>query len=264
MSNKRARLATVTQDESMSSYTSGNQVYGGGYARKYSRKYYGKKYNGKGYRVPYAAIYRAIRSSHWKNRETKMISAFASEVTINTVTTIARIIDFPVPNIGTAANQRTGNKIDMVGIKVNILMHNNNTLPVGVRFLILKVPQGNKYTNTDIEQNLFEASSGGLPEVSAVPNGTTSDLVRQVNRGELTVLRDKTNMLMSTNVDTGMSRDVVYIKTPGVMIFDDSDFQQQLTPRFVMAFCPRQLNADEGLGANVELSYTVTMYFKER
>lgn len=264
MSYKRARVASITQDESMSSYTSGNQIYSyGGYARKYPRKY-GRKYTGKGYRVPYAAIYKAIRSAHWKNRETKMISAFVAEQTINTVGTVAQVNNFPVPNIGTAANQRTGNKIDLVGIKLNIIMHNNNTLPVGVRFLILRVNQGNKYLNTDIQANLFEASSGGLPETSAAPNGTASDLVRQVNRGEFTLLRDKTNMLMSTNVDTGVSRDMVYIRTPGVMEFDDSDFQECLTPRFVFVCVPRQLNNDEGLGANVELSYTVTMYFKER
>jgi len=234
----------------------------GGYSQSRSRPT--RKYKGKRGGMSSRAVYGAIKRYNWKLRETKMISAYLDEQTLNTLSTTVDIVDFPAPALGPCANQRIGNKIQGVGIKINMLFHNNAAVPVFVRMILLKVPQGDAYTNSTIRANILELSTpGGSGEVSAPVNGRLTDITRQINRGEMIVIRDKVITLNGTSVDTGVSMQQFYVRTPHMYHFADSDFTLPINYRYVIALIPRQANADESLGSTVEYTYTLTTYFKD-
>jgi len=262
MSLKRSRtgsFAVVTQDAGFSANV---PSYGGGYARPRSKGY--NKLSRKSSRMYRPNLNAAIRSYNWKQRETKMISAFQSEATMSTLTTLAEIVEFPAPALGSAANQRLGNKIDGVGIRVKLLLHNNGSIPVHVRFLILKIPQGERFTNSQILNELFDSSSPGTtPETSAAPTGLTADLIRQINRGEIIVIRDKVIPLLSSSVDTGIAMEDVYVRTPGRITYPDSAQTTSVNDRFVFVMIPRRSDNDESLGTTIEFTSQVTKYFKD-
>jgi len=183
---------------------------------------------------------------------------------MNTLTTIAEVVNFPVPGLGTAANQRVGNRIEGVGIKIKLLLHNNTSVPIHVRFLILKIPQGQRMDNARIQSELFETSgSTAVGETSASPVGPTADLIRQVNRGEIQVIRDKVVPLNASTVDTGMAMEEIYVRTPGMFVFPDSDTTEPIDNRFVFVLIPRRSDNDEATGSNVEFTFCVTKYFKD-
>jgi hypothetical protein len=214
--------------------------------------------------MSYSSIYNTVKRINWKNRETKMISNYVAEQTINTLTTTAAVYAFPAPGIGTAANQRLGNKMDGVGIKANILFNSNASLPILVRMLILGIPQGVQFTDADVVANLFDLSvPASSPETSAAPTGSITDINRVINRNELKVIRDQVVPLNSNTVDYSFAQRELYVRTPGRIVFDDSDQSQPTTMRYVMVFIPRQANADESTGSNVEISYVLTNYFKD-
>jgi hypothetical protein len=264
MSLKRSRtgsFALVTQDSGFQSGASGYSS--GGYAARRAKGY--KKSYRKGTRMRPSNIASIVRSINWRQRETKMISFFQEERQMNTLSTLVDTLDFPVPAIGTAANQRVGNRIDGVGIKLKLLMHNNTSVPVHVRMLILKIPQGERFTNTQIAGELFEQSSPGTtPETGSLPSLSGADLIRIVNRGEIIVLRDKVIPLLGNTVDTGIAMEECYIRIPGRITFPDSAFSQQIGPRYLFCLLPRRSDNDENLaGSIVEYSFSVTTYFKD-
>lgn len=237
------------------SYTSG------GYAKSGSRR---KSYR-KGSGMSYRNVYNTIKRYNWKTRETKMLSTYVAEGLINTVSASgAYVYPFPAPVIGTAANQRIGNKVDGVGIKANIIFHSNVGITTVCRMLIIGVPQGANFFDSDIIANLFDLSQPStLAEVSAAPTGLLSDINRQINRNDLKVIRDEVVPLYGTSIDTGFAQRIKYVKTPGRIVYQDSDPAQPMTMRYVMVLIPRQGNADESTGSNIEISYALTMYFKD-
>jgi len=262
MSLKRSRtgsFALVTQDAGFSANV---PTYGGGYARPRTKG--GSKTYRKSSRMYRPNVTSAIRSFNWKQRETKMISAYFTEVSMNTLTTLGEVIEFPYPALGTGANQRVGNKLDGVGLKVKLLFHNNNSIPIHVRFLILQIPQGERFTNTAILNELFDVSTpGNVPETATAPAGNTSDLIRSINRGEIKVIRDKVVPLLSSSVDTGIAMEDVYIKTPGRVTFADSAQTTPINNRYIVVLIPRRSDNDEGMGSTVELTGVVTKYWKD-
>lgn len=263
MSLKRSRtgsFALVTQDAGFSANV---PSYSGGYASRPRSKGYNKLAR-KGSRMYRPNVYGAIRSYNWKQRETKMISAFFTEISLNTLTTSAELIEFPYPALGSAANQRLGNKIDGVGLKVKLLFHNNNSIPIHVRMLILQIPQGERFTNSAILNELFDVSTPGTtPEAAGAPAGNTSDLIRQVNRGEIKVIRDKVVPLLSSSVDTGIGMEEVYVRTPGRITFPDSAQTTPIANRYIIVLIPRRSDNDESMGATVEVTGHVTKYWKD-
>lgn len=214
--------------------------------------------------MSYGSIYNTVKRINWKNRETKMISNYVAEQNINTLSTVAFVQGFPSPALGTSANQRVGNKIDGVGIKANILFNSNASLPVLVRMLILGIPQGTNYTDGEITANLFDLSIPGTSgEVSAAPTGRVTDINRQINRNEIKVIRDQVVPLNSNTVDYSFGQRQLYVRTPGRIVFPDSDFTNQMSMRYVLVLIPRQANDDESLGSTVEVSFALTTYFKD-
>jgi len=215
--------------------------------------------------MSYGGVMASIKRYNWKNRETKMISNYISEQQISTVSGQGvYIIPFPAPAIGTGANQRVGNKIDMVGIKVNILFNSNASLPLVCRMLILGVPQGSNFFDSDVAANIFDVSIPATSaEVSGGCTGFLSDINRQINRNELKTIRDQVIPLNSNTVDFSFAQRIIYVRTPGRATFHDSDLSQPQTMRYVMALMPRQANADESTGSTIECSYSLTTYFKD-
>jgi len=234
----------------------------GGYSQSRSRP--SRKYKGKSRGMSSSAVYGAIKRYNWRLRETKMISSYLEEQTLNTLSTTVDIINFPAPSYGPAANQRIGNKVQGVGIKVNMLFHNNAALPIFVRMLLLKVPQGDGYSDSSIRSNIFDQSApGNVPDTSAPTNGRLTDITRQINRGEMAVIRDKVIVLNGTTVDTGVSMQQFYVRTPHMYEFADSDTTLPMNTRYVIALILRQANADESTGNTVEYTYTLSTYFKD-
>lgn len=264
--SKRARtgsysmLSTVTQEESTSANV-GVSRYSGGYA--YKRTGYKKKPK-RSYRgVSYYDVTRAIRVANWKSRETKMLNVYLDEINLSTIVA-GDVRPFPTPALGTAANQRMGNKIDGVGMKLSVIFNNNASTPVYIRLLILKVRQGDVFNDTAVLQNLLDLSSPGTsPETSGGPTGRLSDLNRQINRNEFTVIRDKLICMDGDGQDTGVASEVIYFRTPGRVTYGDSDWLQPISPRYVFVTMCRQANSDENLGSTVEMTYAATNYFKD-
>lgn len=263
MSLKRSRtgsFALVTQDAGFSANSSSYSS--GGYARPRSKGY--NKLGRKGSRMYRPNVNAAIRAFNWRQRETKMISTFSSENVMNTLLPLSYVIPFPVPQLGTGANNRTGNKIEGVGLKMKLLLNNNASLPILVRVMIIRIPQGDKFTDAQVSSALFETSSTSVPEVSAAPTGLTADLIRQVNRGELQVIRDKVVPLLGTSVDTGVAMEEVYVRIPGIITLPDSNALTQMSARYVVVMLPRRSDSDESVGSVVEYSITLTKYFKDK
>jgi hypothetical protein len=215
--------------------------------------------------MSYRSVYNTIKRYNWKNRETKMISVYAAEQNISTVSGAgAYVYSFPSPAIGSAANQRQGNKIDGVGIKVDIIFHSNVGITAVCRMLILRVPQGYRLSDADIISNLYDLSTPATsPETSAGPTGQLSDINRQINRNELQVVRDEVIPLYGTTVDTGFAQRIKYCRIPGRITYDDSDLVQPMSARHVLVLIPRQGNADESTGSTIEISYALSTYFKD-
>jgi hypothetical protein len=64
-------------------------------------------------------------------------------------------------------------------------------------------------------------------------------------------------------VDYSFAQRQMYIRTPGRMVFPDSDATNPMTMRYVLVLIPRQANADECTGSGVEVSFALTTYFKD-
>lgn len=251
--------ATQTQEANLGGSTSSS----GGYSQS-RRPYTSRKYKGKSRGMSTGAVYGAIKRFNWKARETKMIANYADEQTLNTLGTTVDIVNFPVPAYGSANNQRIGNKIQGVGIKINMLFNNNAAGPIFVRMILLKVPQGDSYTDSSIRSNIFESSfPGNVPDTSLPVNGRLTDITKVINKGEMIVIRDKVIILNGNSVDTGVSIQQFYVRTPHMYEFADSDQTLPLNARYVIAMIPRQCNADESTGSTVEYTYTLSTYFKD-
>lgn len=262
--SKRLRTdsyAVVTQEQG---YSAGSSLGGsGGYPRTFRKNTGGKPYR-KGRRMPMGSVYAAIRSYDYRTRETKMRSVYEAEQSLLTVAP-AVYIDAPVPFLGNAANQRIGNKIQAVGFKTNILFHNNGALPVIVRMLLLQIPQGDRFTNTNLADNLFDVSTpGSNVQVDSGLLGSNTDIVRVVNRNDVVVLRDKVIPLNGSTVDTGYAQYSCYCKLGYDQMFPDSDVTQPLNKRIVMVLIARQSNSDESLGTTIEYSHSTSLYFKDK
>lgn len=215
--------------------------------------------------MSYGAVYNTVKRINWKNRETKMISNYVAESVINTVSASgAYVYNFPAPALGTSANQRIGNKIDGVGIKCNLLFNSNASLPILVRMLILAIPQGTNYTDGEVIANLYDLSIPATSvETSGAPTGRVTDINRQINRGELKVIRDQVVPLNSNTVDYSFAQRELYVRTPGRITYPDSDITNPMSTRYVLVLVPRQANDDESTGNTVEVSYVLTTYFKD-
>jgi len=263
--SKRARSGSFsftsnTQTADLGGSSSSQSRTGSGRRSQVSRKYKGKPRG-----MSASSVYNAIKRYDWKSRPTKMISASANELPINTISTTIQLVNFPVPALGPAANQRIGNRISGVGIKINCLLHNNAALPVYVRMVILKIPQGFAYTDGEIRSEFYDLSTPGTSiDTNSAASGRLDDITRQINRGEIVVIRDKVIVLNGTSVDTGVSLQDIYVRTPHDINFPDGDFTEPTNDRYVCAFIPRQTNADESTGSTVEISYAVTCYFKDK
>lgn len=263
--SKRARsgsysVVTQTQSADLGGSTSSS----GGYSRVRPSSKPSRKYKGKRAGMSSSAVYGAIKSFNWRQRETKMIANYAEEQTLNTLGTTVEIINFPAPAYGSANNQRIGNKVQGVGIKINMLFNNNAAGPIFVRMILLKVPQGDSYTDSSIRSNIFENSfPGNVPDTSTPVNGRLTDITKVINKGEMIVIRDKVIVLNGNSVDTGVSIQQFYVRTPHMYEFADSDQTLPLNARYVIAMIPRQCNADESTGSTVEYTYTLSTYFKD-
>lgn len=206
-------------------------------------------------------ITKLIRKELYKQAETKHVTQFGSEVTINTLSTGSGIhlLSQPYPGVGSSIHQRIGNKIQPVGFSWKAVYHNNNTSEYQyVRRLIIQIQDGEK-DNADVTGELFEGTANN----DSYDVGNVDSLIRKVNREGFKVLKDDVFDFSPSDGGRRVVIDKCYVKLRGSQMYRDAGVTHAMNDRIVVVHIGRESDADEGIGSVVELSYAMDFYFKD-
>lgn len=212
-------------------------------------------------KVTRTAIQRAIAAS----RETKEVVYRGLEAGLLTVSPNSLYpYSFPVPSVGTSSVGRIGNHINPTGLEMKYLIHNNSNQTIYARVLCLRVKQGYLLQDTAIDDALFEGTGG--TDVGCY--GDLRDVNATVDRGEYVVMYDRVHVLgydvagySSPNPRVAIGK--AKLKPLKNMHFEDITALQPVTDRYVMLVIPRRVDADESLGEGLELSWDLSMQYKD-
>lgn len=202
-----------------------------------------------------AAIDAAIR----RQRETKFVTYVENELALSSLSATGYVRLFPLPAVGAGSHQRIGNKIDVVGIKAAVVLHNNNISDFcAVRVLLLEVFDGNQST-TAIANGAFEGASGGDLGIS----GLLYDMIKKTNREQVRVIRDQLFTLNGSNQGEKLQVFKHYAKINQQMVFQDNLASVPVNSHYALLLLNLEGDGDESLGSTVDASIIMDMYYKD-
>jgi len=171
----------------------------------------------------------------------------------------AYVYRWPIPPVGASSNERIGNKIKTTGLSMKYLLYNPSGVACWVRVLVLKVKEGRQLSDTEIVQELFDG--GSAQDVG--PAGTLPDLIKRINRERFTVMADKIELVDVSNGGQKVATGTFWRKLNTDMIFADEIQDEAVNQRHVVVFVPLEADGDESLGSTIELTHTMSMYYKD-
>jgi len=207
----------------------------------------------------------AIRALISASRETKEVINRGVEFLLSTVSgEDIYITNFPVPQTGNGSHNRVGREISPIKLSMKYLLHNNSSQTLYVRAMVLRVRQGYALANGDLDNRLFEGTGGQ----DVRPAGDIKDMISTPDRQEFVVMYDRIHTLgydaagySSPNPRVAIGiKDFVPLKS---MHFEDNDFDQPITDRYILVMIPRRSDNDESLGEALEFTSDLTMLYKD-
>lgn len=227
------------------------------YVKRYTKKKMGKR----AYR-PRKSFYTIAKKAAKSLIETKVKEqgAGGAETEVNVSSAVSYFIDADVSQLaqGTALGARVGANINPVGFRLAYVLHNNSSVPVYARMIVISVP------NADITAAGGSILFGNGAQLAPVAENL-QDIVFRMNTKRFKVLYDKVHRIAGlgdgTGIETVMRK--AYVRLPSTrrtfpQITSSDSHKDNL--RFIV-ICR---GADNDTTANViEMTYEFSYYYKD-
>lgn len=155
---------------------------------------------------------------------------------------------------------RSAHMIKPVGVNLKFILHNNDTLGMFVRFVVLLNISGSKDTDYTTGTSLFEDDTGNIDFASA---NDRQRLTARINKEKYKVLRDTVIKLGGDNTADKMVYRKHWIPLRGTLMYDGSSAANPVRNQLIPLWWICEANEDPTTGKVVELSCTSQFYFKD-
>lgn len=207
---------------------------------------------------------RRVRQVILRHAEPKKKQSMGEEQLKTTIDVDPYIIDVPFDATqGDATYERIGNRITARGLSCKFLIHNTSTSTAAisyVRIAILEVKAGAAQTNAGLVVDLYDPLASGS---DVTYSGGLGSLLRSFNKEQVRVLKDDVLLLNKGNADNPVIIYDKYFSLNEELIYSDSDQTQPWNKRYVALLLPLQIDSDEGMGTQIEVSHLLTAYYKD-
>lgn len=204
-----------------------------------------------------------VRKAISKSKETHKKESSLSETSLSSVATAPNYMS-QVQYIaqGDTYFSRSGHQVKPVGVSLKYVLHNNDSLGMFVRFVVLLNLAGSKDTDYQTGTALFEDDTGNIDFSGA---NDRQRLTARINKDKYTVLRDTVIRLGGDNTSDKMAyrKHWISLRRQSNLIYDGSAASNPIRNQLIPMWWICEANEDESTGKVVELSVTSQFYFKD-